>query len=67
MPLPAVPGEDAAKAAASGNEGVLQRKIEAIRDSLVSAAAHLTAWADYPDEEVPEITEEELSQTFSKA
>ncbi|MBQ4258294.1 MAG: tRNA uridine-5-carboxymethylaminomethyl(34) synthesis GTPase MnmE [Clostridia bacterium] len=67
MQLISASGEDAAKAAASGNEGVLQRKIEAIRDSLVSAAAHLTAWADYPDEEVPEITEEELSQTFSKA
>ena len=67
MQLISASGEDAAKAAASGNEGALQKKIEAIRDALVAAAAHLAAWADYPEDEVPEITAEELSQVFSSA
>ena len=67
MQLISASGEDAAKAAASGNEGVLQKKIETIRENLVAAAAHLAAWADYPEDEVPEITGEELSAAFRSA
>jgi len=67
MQLISAQGEDAAKAAIAGNDGVLERKITKVKDTLVSAAAHLSAWADYPEDEVPEITTDELEIAFNEA
>ena len=47
-------------AAISGREGVLYRRIGEIRDRLVTLAGHLSAWVDFPDEDVPEVDENEL-------
>ena len=49
--------------AAEGCGGALEQRIRGIRERLVSVAAHLSAWADYPEEEIPEITLEDLSHT----
>ena len=67
MQLISAQGEDAAKAAIAGTDGVLERKITKIKDLLVSSAAHLSAWADYPEDEVPEITSDELETAFFEA
>ena len=67
MQLISAQGEDAAKAAIAGTDGVLERKITKIKNVLVSAAAHLSAWADYPEDEVPEITTDELETAFFEA
>ena len=63
MQLISAKGKDAAKMAAEGCGGALERRIRGIRERLVSVAAHLSAWADYPEEEIPEITLEDLSHT----
>lgn len=49
-------GEQAANAAYHALEGSLSREIRSVADVFIAAAAHMAAWADYPDE----IYEEEL-------
>ena len=49
-------GEQAANAAYHALEGSLSREIRSVSDVFIAAAAHMAAWADYPDE----IYEEEL-------
>ena len=41
-------------------EGNLRKRIDSVRDELIRLAAHLSAWADYPEDEIPEIDESEL-------
>lgn len=45
-------GEAALNAAQNTLSGAVSRKIESIAQSLVSLAAALAAWADYPDEDI---------------
>ncbi len=45
----------AAKSALSVHEGALSKSINEVKDDLVNRAAHLCAWADYPEEDIPEI------------
>ncbi len=56
----------AAKAALLAKDGALWKKITAVKSSLVNTAAHLSAWADYPDEDIEEVTEDSLSATISE-
>ena len=53
-------GEQAMKAAEAGSSGLLSRKIQEVKDGLMTQASHLAAWADFPEEDVPEVEEEEL-------
>ncbi len=45
----------AAKSALSVHEGKLSQKINEIKDELTNRAAHLCAWADYPEEDIEEV------------
>lgn len=56
----------AAKAALLAKDGALWKKITAVKSSLVNTAAHLSAWADYPDEDIEEVEEDSLSATISE-
>lgn len=47
-------------AALSGREGVLFRRIDEIKGELTALSAHLSAWVDFPDEDVPEVSHDEL-------
>lgn len=60
-------GEQAARAAEAGSSGTLSKKIVAIRDELSNFAAHLSAWADFPEEDVPVIDEEKLMRGLTNA
>lgn len=53
-------GEQSARAALSIKEGKLRKRIDSVRERLVAQAAHLSAWADYPEEEIPEVDVYEL-------
>ena len=57
MDLISARGEQAARVALSGREGALSRKIDQVADSLVDLGAHLSAWADYPDDDIPQVDE----------
>ena len=60
-------GVQSARAARAGKEGALERRITEIREKLIDAAAHLAAWADYPDDDVPQVNEAELLQALRDA
>lgn len=57
----------ALKAARSQLGGALHRKLEEIQEMLVEQAAHLAAWADYPEEDISDLSLEELLSTLEKA
>ena len=60
MTLISAQGEQGANAAFNQLEGSLSRKIEKINSSLLSLAAHIAAWVDYPDDEIEELGNNEL-------
>ncbi len=57
----------AVKAALSVKEGALSKRIDAVKAALLSKAAHLSAWADYPEEDIPEVEEDELNSALQDA
>lgn len=64
MTLISAQGEQGANAAFNQLEGSLSRKIEKINSSLLSLAAHIAAWVDYPDDEIEELGNNELYSTI---
>lgn len=67
MTLISAQGEQGANAAFNQLEGCLSRKIEKINSSLLSLAAHIAAWVDYPDDEIEELGNNELYSTIYNA
>lgn len=59
--------ESAARAALVTKDGALSKKINEIKDDLINKAAHLSAWADYPEEDIPEVTENSLQSSLKNA
>ena len=57
----------AARAALSVKDGALSRRIEKIKATLLDKAAHLSAWADYPEEDIPEVEDAALTQALEAA
>jgi tRNA modification GTPase len=56
-----------ARAALEIKDGALSERIDGIKAVLLDKAAHLNAWADYPEEDIPEIGSEELISALTKA
>lgn len=56
-----------ARAALSVKEGYLSEKIGEVKALLLDKAAHLNAWADYPEEDIPEVSEKELETALTSA
>lgn len=59
--------KSAARAALFVKDGVLRRKIDKVKEDLLSQAAHLSAWADYPEEDIAEVSDEDLFSAFDNA
>lgn len=53
--LIAAQSRQAADAALAGRDGALYRRIEAVTGSLLTIAASLAAWIDFPDEDTPAV------------
>lgn len=66
MDIISAQGEQAARAALNSRQGKLFKRVSAVKGSLIETAAHLAAWADYPEEDVPEITVEEIEQAVNE-
>ena len=60
-------GRQAARAALAGMNGALHRRMEQIKTDLIHSAAHLSAWADYPEDDIPEVQAESLKDTLARA
>ena len=56
-----------ARAALEVKDGALSKRIESIKEALLKKAAHLNAWADYPEEDIPEIESGELISSLTEA
>lgn len=65
MALISASGEEARAATLNALDGALSREITDCRDKLAVTAAFMAAWVDYPDDEIPELSEGELSSTLS--
>ena len=50
----------AARAALCVKDGAIRTRIDKIKESLLAITAHLSAWADYPEEDIAEVTDEEI-------
>lgn len=55
MSLISAKGEGGMKAALTALDGALGKRIDAYCSILVSAAANMAAWVDYPDDEIPDL------------
>lgn len=60
-------GEQGLSASLNILEGSLSRKIDEINNSFLEICAHISAWVDYPDEEIEEINENEIIDTLKSA
>ncbi len=50
--------KSAVRAALCVKDGVLRTKINAVKDDLLAIVAHLSAWADYPEEDIAEVSDD---------
>ena len=64
MTLISAHGRQAADAAFGVLSGSLSNEINEIKNIFVSAAAHMSAWVDYPDDEIPELDFDSLKVDF---
>lgn len=55
-------GQEAAKASFNLLQGSLSKKISQVLDELIGCSALMAAWVDYPDEEIPELEEDNLKK-----
>lgn len=60
-------GTVALNASRSALEGAVSRKTESISSMLLSAAASLAAWADYPEDDVPAVDGSSLASSLENA
>lgn len=65
MDLISSQGLQAEKCALAMREGATFRRITADSDRLVSLLGSLSAWVDYPDEDIPEVETETMLATLS--
>ena len=57
-------GDYALSSASLARKGRLYASIRKISDSLIKSLGELAAWVDYPEEDIPEVDENELLQTL---
>ncbi len=66
MSLISASGEEARAATLNALDGALSREIALCRDRLAVTAAFMAAWVDYPDDEIPELSDEEMNTTLTE-
>ena len=67
MDLISAKSRSAARSALYVKEGALRRRISGIKDDLLSLTAHLSAWADYPEEDIADVSDEMIFGVCDKA
>lgn len=66
MNLISAQSKSALKAANEVRQGAVSKKIYEICSKLEHLAAHLSAWADFPEEDIPEVNDENLRVTLEE-
>ena len=65
MDLISADGRQGAALANSALGGALAKKIDAQKQELTAIQAHLAAWVDFPEEDVPELDDDHLHRVLS--
>ncbi len=67
MDIISAKNKSAARTALFVKEGALSKRINSVKNDLLGLAAHLSAWADYPEENIAEVDDEEILSVCEKA
>ncbi|MBQ2943990.1 MAG: tRNA uridine-5-carboxymethylaminomethyl(34) synthesis GTPase MnmE [Ruminococcus sp.] len=67
MDIISAQSRQAVRCAVSTRTGALKKRIDDIKNDLVSLAGHLCAWADFPEEDIPEVTEDAITEILETA
>ncbi len=67
MDLIAADGKLAARTALNARSGGTFRALSAVKDTLLGLAAQFTAYIDYPDEDIPDLSASQLKTTLTAA
>lgn len=67
MELISAQGELTLRSANLAREGALFKRIDDVRQRLIKLLGELAAWADYPEEDLPEVETETMRQTVETA
>lgn len=67
MDIISAKGKEAARAAVAAREGALAKKLQKTEEELTNVAAWLGAWADFPEEEIPQVDGEQLTLRLTPA
>lgn len=59
--------KSAARAALFVKDGALFKKSQQVKQLLLDKAAHLSAWADYPEEDIPEVSEDSIMEAIEES
>ncbi len=65
MSLISASGEEARAATLNALDGALSREIFNCRETLARTAAFMAAWVDYPDDEIDELSDEQMTETLT--
>lgn len=64
MSLISAQGQEGMKAAFNTLDGALSRRINDLCSILLSASANMAAWVDYPDDEIPDLSDDVLKESL---
>lgn len=67
MDIISAKSKSAARAALFVKDGALFKKSQQVKQLLLDKAAHLSAWADYPEENIPEVTEDSIMEAIEES
>ena len=67
MRLVTAQSEQALRAAHAGLSGALEARVAGVRQSLTALAAHIGAWADYPEEDIAPLRSCEAQEVLAAA
>lgn len=67
MDIISAKSKSAARAALFVKDGALFKKTQQVKQLLLDKAAHLSAWADYPEEDIPEVSEDSIMEAIEES
>lgn len=67
MDIISAKSKSAARAALFVKDGALFKKSQQVKQLLLDKTAHLSAWADYPEEDIPEVSEDSIMEAIEES
>ena len=67
MDIISAKSKSAARAALFVKDGALFKTSQQVKQLLLDKAAHLSAWADYPEEDIPEVSEDSIMESIEES